>query len=851
MDSDAFLKLQALFDEALEHPSEKRLDWLSSRDDLDPVVAEELRRLLVRESGHVTMPEGLPVQLLASALSVEATPTFTHARAGRFRLVEELGRGGMGCVYRGVCDDGGVHQEVAVKILRSELRDSGAFERFLRERRMLAKLDHPGIARLLDSGETEDGTPFVAMELVAGQSFLAFCLDERLDIRERVALVRQVVAAVAHAHRALIVHRDIKPSNVMVDAEGRIRLLDFGIAKALHESSEATAAPDRYFTPAYAAPEQLIGGLNTVACDVYALGALLYEVVSGVPPFDVNGKRAAEIERLVLETPPRSLESAYTSMPREAQCRLASTDPSSWRIRLRGDLNNIVQQALRKEPDSRYPSAEALDQELERWMAHRPVQASGSSVIYQARKFVRRNRIGVAASAVVLLGSVMAAVLIVRQGVVASRERDRAREALAILRDAFVAADPAGSSGGGANARSILKVASKRISEQISAHPALYAELAAEIGSVQLAIGIVDTDDATLATAQKWANGRYGNEELATRLALLKARKLIARHAFDEADHELSALENMRPKDPVLMLLRGKYWLARQDAKLAMAFLKPAAEQLAGRHAGDQDSTLGLDAVWQLAEAQRISGDPSAALTTLRTAQESMAIQYPDDHALILLTRLRAVQELIDLDRIDEAIAESQSVTRILEVGYGRASTVTALAYTTLAYALERSGRKSESIEPYQNAAESYAESLGPNHITTARSTFNLAFMLSTVDPDNPLIERYFADAIAAASIARTPTDPLVLYFRIKLAMYFHARHDADGVRRSLLPDDSTIDLTTASVLNATDYLTLLGTYFGPITCGPDAGKTVAETRQISRARTLFCKGIESKSADR
>jgi eukaryotic-like serine/threonine-protein kinase len=708
---------------------------------------------------------------------------------------------------------------------------------------MLARLDHPGIARLLDAGETQDGTPFVAMELIRGRTLLDYCSEKQLGIAARVGVFRQVLAAVSHAHRALVVHRDIKPSNVMVDDEGRVRLLDFGIAKALLEDTSATATADRYFTPAYAAPEQVVGGPITVACDVYALGALLYELLCGSAPFQVAGKRAAEIERLILATPPRAMDQMLdTKLAPERGFGQSIEARRTWRKALRGDLESIVQRALRKEPDARYASVTAFDEDLENWLEYRPVRAAGNSGFYRVRKFVWRHAIATAAFALVAVSLVVASALIVRQGIIANRERDRAREALAALSDAFKAADPTGLSGGDVSARNILEAASRRIADHVASQPEVYAELAAEIGSVQLALGVIDVDDSSMTQSLQWARSQSGQESLVKRLSLLNARRLIAQQAFENADSALRALERSYPTDASVLLGRGKYWMAKRKPGIAIPILIEAVKRLPDS-VTDMDR---IDARWQLAEAQRLDGNPAAALATLESLLDELKPIVGPDHATVLLTRLRSVNVLIDLGRIDDAIAEAQSLTAAIEDCYGRKSSVTALAYSTLALAFVSAERYDESIEPYRNAAMSYAESLGANHVNTARSFFNLALMQAYVDPSDSTSDVNFRKAIAAATIALDPTAPLVTFFRIEYAKSLIGRNEMFAAREVLLPENVTLDLTAAGPDIARVYIEQLTRAFEPFDCRSKQTMGAVSSR-ASRARALICKSVASK----
>ncbi|MCI1709478.1 MAG: serine/threonine protein kinase [Chiayiivirga sp.] len=321
MKADVFRRLQRLFDEALAHPAETRIEWCQGRVDIDAALRDQLVRLLLRDQNLATASTRHPASLGTEALEHCADVIrLPQQRIPRYEVLEEIGRGGMGRVFRALRQDAVDKNEVAIKMVRRELMQEPVLKRFLVERRLLAALDHPGIARLLDAGEASDGTPFVAMELVRGLPLLRHCAQQSLDLRARLGLFRQVLAAVSHAHRNLIVHRDIKPANVLVTHDGCTKLLDFGIAKPLTAPAQDTATAERYLTPLYAAPELLSGAPANVTLDVYSLGALLYELLSGRPPFEFEGRSAAEVERLLLSTPTRPARPGRRQRPGGGGC---------------------------------------------------------------------------------------------------------------------------------------------------------------------------------------------------------------------------------------------------------------------------------------------------------------------------------------------------------------------------------------------------------------------------------------------------------------------------------------------------------------------------------------------------
>ncbi len=361
-------------------------------------------------------------------------------RIGAFRLLEPIATGGMGTVWLAERTDD-LQQRVALKLLNWGLVSAERRRLFEKERQALAQLEHPYITRLIDGGTTEDGVPYLVMEYVEGEPLDAFCDRQRLSIRQRLELFRKVCEAVNFAHQNLIVHRDLKPSNILVHRGGEPKLLDFGVAKLLDNAStaaqaEATITMVRAFTPRYASPEQVRGGVITTATDVYSLGVLLFELLTGAQPYDLNG--SSEYERVQQicndqpELPSRIVLNGATrtaaASPVEAG-RLRSDSPEGLRRRLRGDLDTIVLKALQKDPTRRYASAEQLSEDIGRFLGGLPVRARKDTISYRLSKFVLRNRAAVVATTVVLFSLVTATVGIVMQWQSARRDRDQARRA--------------------------------------------------------------------------------------------------------------------------------------------------------------------------------------------------------------------------------------------------------------------------------------------------------------------------------------------------------------------------------------------------------------------------------------
>ncbi|HEY7377140.1 MAG TPA: serine/threonine-protein kinase [Steroidobacteraceae bacterium] len=359
----------------------------------------------------------------------QAEPSLAGQVVGNYTLERLLGQGGMGSVWLAHRSDGRYEARVAVKLLSLAQLGPGGIERFRREGSALGRLTHPNIARLIDAGVTHTGQPYLVLEYVEGDTVNRWCESRALDVRSRVRLFLDVLDAVAHAHSKLILHRDLKPSNILVTAEGQVKLVDFGIAKLLDDGSEAAPAgltqfAGHAFTPEYAAPEQLQGGEVTSATDVYALGVLLYVLLTGQHPLINHEHAPLDRLRAMVDTEP--VRPSDVRRAADAAPNPRGVSPPQQARALRGDLDNIVLKALKKAPAERYQTVEALADDLRRYLDHEPVSARPDSFSYRAAKFVARNKLAVGAVAVVMLTIIAAAAVSIRQAIEATRERDRA-----------------------------------------------------------------------------------------------------------------------------------------------------------------------------------------------------------------------------------------------------------------------------------------------------------------------------------------------------------------------------------------------------------------------------------------
>lgn len=557
---DPRVRIDAWFEHLLDLEDAAREDFLQEIEREDAAIGAELRTLLqfAMVDSHDFLPGHSPHarwQSLfdASPPGAEATTDALPGCIGVWEPLRRLGHGGMGTVYLVERKDAGFHQSGALKLLHPGTESEGFLERFARERQILASLTHPGIARLLDGGRSSDGRSYLVMEYIEGEALDIACDKRALDIDARIALFVQIAEAVAHAHRNLIAHRDLKPGNILVGADNQPKLLDFGIAKALSdasgEASLQTRTALRAFTPDYAAPEQILGQPTSTATDIYQLGLLLYVLLTGSRAQHASDTSQRALEDAICRNEPVRPSECIVDVDDDGRCAARKTTPSALRRILRGDLDNIVLKALRKEPERRYDSVAAMIDDLDRLRRGQTIRARPETLRYRASKFIQRNGWAVAASVTIFALLTGYAVTATLQADALARERDRAqaetektRQTLTLLKRVFLLSDPRETGGVPLSARQALDAGWASIQDELETQPEIAVEVVDAVADAYHRAG--DFKQASMLYARNIAAIQrlpHHSARLLARAQHGHGRALCALAEYAAADAELKA----------------------------------------------------------------------------------------------------------------------------------------------------------------------------------------------------------------------------------------------------------------------------------------------------------------------
>jgi len=819
MDAGRWRQLQDLFAAARAHAPAERERLLREEESRDPALVDQVRALLAAdESGGVL--DSLSPHIASVAQLVEAE---APVRVGAYRIVSELGRGGMGAVYLADRVDGDFQQRVAIKMIGTSDADDPLHQRFIAERRILAGLIHPHIARLLDGGVTDDGHPYLVMEYVDGLPITRYCDRHQLDINARLRLFADVCGAVQHAHQNLVIHRDLKPSNILVSADGVVHLLDFGIAKLIESGTAAapqTRIESRMMTPEYASPEQVRGETLGTASDIYSLGVLLYELLCGCAPYRFSTRSPLEVATLVCDQDP--------------------VRPAVRVKELEGDRDGIVMMAMRKEPGRRYASVDMLRQDVERHLAGSPVMAHRGGRRYRIGKFVRRHRVEVAAATAVGAALVIGLSVAVLQGRRATRERDRAEQALAesngvtdFLLELFRTGETGEVPATQLTALDLLRRGALQ-ADDLSNQPMVHARLLDVIGQMSFNLGRLDEAQARLEQAiairraaggaaddlarslihLSWVHRTRNHHDRARPLVMealdLRRRSLPAGHPdIADALYELGwiaygaeqerlyrqALEILTPipaaADRRITMLQGLATNLRRQGRLAeaVAAARDALGVAEGSY-GPEHHTTGSAMIHLGDHVNDIEEDAAAAERLYRRGLELLTRHYGEG-SIRLLHGMNSLVGLLGSRGDTEAEAIARRALAISQSATGPEHPRVADQMHKLASALARLRRLAEAETLARESLALTIRAMGPGHQVVASSRLPLLAQIFEFQRRHAEADQTYEAAIAKLATSGVLNGEV----RRQYAVVLLGRGDVAGAEAQLLQSLSSLEL--------------------------------------------------------
>ena len=797
-------RIEEVFHLALDLGPDARRGLLAEVASTEPEIAAEVVSLLGNaEPGPIERAVAAGISLATGETDATGEPAIPE-RIGPWLKRGEIGRGGLATVYLAEREEP-FHQIVALKVLRSNFSGGDVARRLALERQILARLEHPGIARLIDGGTLPDGRPYLVMERIEGVPIDAFAAREGLSLRARIELFLAACAAVQFAHQNLIVHRDLKPSNLLVTADGQPKLLDFGIAKVLENDNPAadaeTEAGLRMLTPAFAAPEQILGLPPTTATDVYALGVLLYRLLSGRHPHRLEGS-GREIERRVLDDEPDLASRAVALRPADFADPLWDSPGAAARLAkaLRGDLDGILAKALARRPEDRYPSVEQLGDDLARHLAGLPVRARRATLSYRAGRFARRHRAALAAAALAatgLLGGAAAALWQAREALAArgraeraldesERQRRRTERVTHFLIDLFEAPDPARARGTEVSARELLDRGAATARKELAAEPALSAAMLDTMGQVYSKLGAFEQAEPLLAESVALSESALGNR--APETAASRARLglvFVHRGRYVEAEKELraalAAQESAKAGDAALgqtlsdlgMALYHQARLDEAEAALSRS-LALRRRGLGANHPETIETLNNLAAVW-LGQ-----GDFPRAERAMREALARHREKLGNDHPSVATNLNNLGALLAQVGRLDEAEAAIAEALAIRRKVLGEDHPQVAETLANLGWIRLERGALPGARAAFSEARERTIAELGAGHPNVARIEANLGDVERAAGK-TPAAERHYRAALAIRRKALPASDPRLGYPLLRLGEIALDRGDAAG----------------------------------------------------------------------
>lgn len=815
MDSNQWEKIQDLFHQSKRLSVEEQNAFLKRAESENPFLAGEVKKLL---DSHRSLGSFLEEGIFDE-------PFITGGdQIGPWKIIREIGRGGMSAVYLASRDDGLFERNVAIKFLHGLIHGRDMHRRLQTEQRILARLQHKNIAQLIDAGVTEESRPYFILEYIDGNPLLEWCNEQRLSFSERLKIFEQVCEAVQFAHQRLIVHRDLKPSNIFVNKQGSVKLLDFGIAKILEDSPQIDEPVTRtglfLMTPEYASPEQINGGTITTATDVYALGLLLCELMTGSLPYDVSGKNPIEIGSVVSDTSPvkpssiiGSKKSGHESRPVHQE----GINNKQLKKRLKGDIDNIVLKALRKEPERRYGSADQLLQDILRYQNNLPVAARPENTAYLTGKFVRRHRTGVSGALIIALVLIFTAIYSIKQARTAETERQKAWQVVTFLQEMLASPNPY-EDGRDVKVIDILDRTSARIELELDNQPAVEASVRHTLGITYRELGLIDEAKNQLAQALEIRDRLFSNphpELSETQGELGRAEQRTGNYATADSLLNLAYESDLRQfgRDHVTVAARindlGSLEWEKGNLDEAEQLLREslALEQKL-REPGHEKIAISLGNLATLLSSKGIQDE---ALQLYRQELEILRLNYEDEQHPSIAQSISHIGIILDdFEQFEDAREMHETALDLFKKIKGEEHADVVYAMNNLASVLTKMGEMDKAIEMQLNAADIYKSIFGPEHPNLGIQYNNIAFTYRNMG-DTQEAEKGYRKAVEIWRAGLTPDHPFLGYGYTNLGTVLMMRDEPEealnyfrhaySIRTEQLDEHSPERALTASML--------------------------------------------------
>ena len=750
MTTDQWNKIEAIVDEALDIPEKERKAYIKKKckDDRDLTghVLTFLSSVSKADqffSSSYSIKKKLEAEATGCNLKLDNYKTFLGSKIGAYTLTSLLGEGGMGAVFLGQRTDGQFEHTAAIKIIQGGLSRPDIYDHFLRERQILAGLNHENIARLYDGGVTDSNIPYLIMEYVDGTPIDVYCDSHQLNTTERVNLFRSVCNAARYAHKNLVIHRDLKPENILITENGSVKVMDFGIAKLIDNSNSESSAEDyhsRYLSISNASPEQLQGKTATTATDIYSLGILLYKLLAGVHPLPLDGADGDNLKTIILTDTPASLFDRFNSLATKEKDGIRENRSSNASYRkefLNEDLNAIAQKCLNKSAEERYQTVDDLMEDLKRYETNYPVKARNDVSTYRAKKFTVRNRAPIIAAASFLVIAIVSAFFytftVQQQRDLAQMEADKATQVTQFVLNLFKGSDPSQTGGSNVSARELLNRGIER-TEYLSNQPEIQANMLEVLGRILTQLGEFSEATNLLQQSINIRMELFGMESLETVSSFEQMGTLLsAKGDLFKAESMLENALNIREE------IQGAKQSAMSEANAELAYvyrrlgkynqaetIYRSLVAVYEQELGTYDpltlrslSSLGvtLHTSGRLNEAETIYRDVlSKRLEVYNTAHPDIAMSYNNLGSLLL--------NLGQFEESEEMLSKALEMRRNL---FGDTHPKVALTMNNLGILKRNNGRFSEAISLMQQSMETNRKLFGKDELQTATNLFSLA----------------------------------------------------------------------------------------------------------------------------